>query len=205
MDCITYEDKNDEQLIEMLHNGHSEIMDFMLEKYKNLVRKKANAMFLLGGDTDDLIQEGMIGLFKAIRDFDGEKGGSFLPFANLCINRQIYSAVEAASRKKHGPLNTYVSLSTENENGNNHMLEQFAENRDENPEYLMLHQEYMTQFLEDVSAVLSPMEKQVLHAFLEGLSYSQIAERLGRTEKSVDNAFQRIKNKALKLENKKKG
>ena len=105
-----YEVLTDEELIEKLRAGESGVMDFLLEKYKYLVRKKANAVFLLGGDTDDLVQEGMIGLFKAVRDFDSSQG-SFYYFADLCIGRQIYHAIEAASRKKHGPLNSYISLS----------------------------------------------------------------------------------------------
>ena len=105
-----YEALTDEELIEKLRAGESGVMDFLLEKYKYLVRKKANAVFLLGGDTDDLIQEGMIGLFKAIRDYRSDREASFFHFAELCINRQLYSAVEASNRKKHVPLNTYVSF-----------------------------------------------------------------------------------------------
>ena len=196
METKRFQDKTDEELIEMLRAGQSEIMDFLLEKYKNLVRKKANAMFLLGGDTDDLIQEGMIGLFKAIRDYDTKKGGNFFGFANLCVNRQIYSAVEAAARKKHGPLNSYVSLSGEDgEDADAVLFGNGLINQNKNPENLLISQEDLDIFWDSLEENLSSMEKKVLDAYLSGMNYRQIAEKLGKTEKSVDNALQRIRNK----------
>ena len=205
METTIFQDKTDDELIEMLRAGQSEIMDFLLEKYKNLVRKKANAMFLLGGDTDDLIQEGMIGLFKAIRDYDTKKGGNFFGFANLCVNRQIYSAVEAAARKKHGPLNSYVSLSGEDgEDADAVLFGNGLINQNKNPENLLISQEDLDIFWDSLEEKLSSMEKKVLDAYLSGMNYRQIGEKLGKTEKSVDNALQRIKSKVSKIKNGKK-
>ena len=205
METKRFQDKTDEELIEMLRAGQSEIMDFLLEKYKNLVRKKANAMFLLGGDTDDLIQEGMIGLFKAIRDYDTKKGGNFFGFANLCVNRQIYSAVEAAARKKHGPLKSYVSLSGEDgEDADAVLFGNGLINQNKNPENLLISQEDLDIFWDSLEEKLSSMEKKVLDAYLSGMNYRQIGEKLGKTEKSVDNALQRIKSKVSKIKNGKK-
>ena len=174
-------------------------MDFLLEKYKNLVRKKANALFLLGGDTDDLIQEGMIGLFKAVRDYDPAGGSSFYSFAGLCITRQMYKAVEAAARKKHSPLNTYISLSgNEEPDGDVVQLESTLQ-IEGNPENILVHQEQMEQLLGQMEDALSPMERQVLNLYLAGNNYRQIAGILDRPEKSIDNALQRIRQKIKKL------
>lgn len=195
-----YHNKTDEELILLLREGDSDIMDFLLEKYKYLVRMKANTMFLLGGDTDDLIQEGMIGLFKAIRDFDQAKESSFSTFASLCISRQIYKAVESASRKKHGPLNTYVSLSVEEDTGGNDKWQSpLQASSESNPEHMLIHQESMEQFLNKVNQVLSPMERQVMKLYLEGHDYHQIAQTLDKPEKSIDNALQRMKKKISSL------
>ncbi len=195
-----YEDKTDEELLELFRGGETKVMDFLLEKYKHLVRMKANTMFLLGGDTDDLIQEGMIGLFKAIRDYRQEKDSSFSTFASLCISRQIYKAVEAASRKKHGPLNSYISLSvgddSEMQNQVPYPLKASAVN---DPENLLIGQEEMKLFFEKVDETLSPLERQVLNLHLAGNNYHQIAEMLGKPEKSIDNALQRMKQKVARL------
>lgn len=196
MDKEKYRYQADEQLLLKLKSGESEIMDYLLEKYKNLVRKKANAMFLLGGDTDDLIQEGMIGLFKAIRDYDEEKGGNFFGFAELCITRQIYSAVETAARKKHGPLNSYISLfpSEAEEKDVQHWSVEL-EDPSENPENMLIHQENLDILMQKISECLSAMEREVLEEYLNGKNYRQIAQKFGKPEKSIDNAMQRIKNK----------
>ena len=200
MDNKTYQNKTDEQLIELLRQGESEIMDFLLEKYKNLVRMKAKTMFLLGGDTDDLIQEGMIGLFKAIRDYSPDKESSFSTFASLCITRQIYKAVEAASRKKHGPLNTYVSLSVEDDTeGSGQLQNQLKAPLLNNPENMVINQENMDQFLEELDKALSPMERQVMNLYLSGNDYHQIAKILDKSEKSIDNALQRMKQKIREI------
>ena len=193
-----YDAFTDEELIEQLRVGDSGVMDFLMEKYKYLVRKKANAVFLLGGDTDDLVQEGMIGLFKAVQDFDNSKS-SFFYFAELCISRQIYHAIEAAGRKKHGPLNAYVSLSEEAKDSDNLSLEESMTVREENPEQILIDRESVDVFLESIHTTLSPMENIVLDAYLDGWNYRQIAEKMGKTEKSIDNALQRIKTKVQKL------
>ena len=188
----------DEELIEQLRAGDSGVMDFLMEKYKYLVRKKANTVFLLGGDTDDLVQEGMIGLFKAVQDFDDSKS-SFFHFAELCIGRQIYHAIEAAGRKKHGPLNAYVSLSEKAKDSDNLSLEESIMMREENPEQILIDRESVDTFLESIHTTLSPMENKVLDAYLDGWNYRQIAEKMGKTEKSIDNALQRIKTKVQML------
>lgn len=188
-----YKNLTDEELIEQLRLGDERIVDFILDKYKPLVRKKANTMYLIGGDTDDLIQEGMIGLFKAIRDYNKEKESSFFHFAELCISRQLYTVVEAYNRKKHAPLNSYVSLySGTNEDGVV-LADSLTASVTEDPEQLMIDQENMLLFLEKVKERLSKMEAQVLDYYLTGLNYQQIAEEMKKSPKAIDNALQRIK------------
>lgn len=199
-----YEKLSDEQLIDRLRGGEGEISEYICEKYKNLVRSKAKSMFILGGDTEDLIQEGMIGLFKAVRDYDSGRDASFYTFAELCISRQLYTAVQAAGRKKHLPLNSYVSLYG-NEDGakkgkeQEELLEEISDSARLNPEELFLDRE-RTEYLENaIEKELSPFEKQVLDLYLTGMSYSEIARVLGREEKSTDNALQRLKGKIRKV------
>ena len=195
MKLENYQNLRDEELIEKLRLGDEKIMDFILDKYKPLVRKKANAMYLIGGDTDDLIQEGMIGLFKAIRDYNKEKESSFYHFAELCIGRQIYTVVEASNRKKHAPLNSYVSLySGTNEDGVV-LADSLTTGAMENPEQMMIDQENLVLFMERLKERLSKMEGQVLDLYLAGLNYQQIAEEMGKSPKAIDNALQRIKTK----------
>ena len=195
MKLENYQNLRDEELIEKLRLGDEKIMDFILDKYKPLVRKKANAMYLIGGDTDDLIQEGMIGLFKAIRDYNKEKESSFYHFAELCIGRQIYTVVEASNRKKHAPLNSYVSLySGTNEDGVV-LADSLTTGAMENPEQMMIDQENLVLFMEHLKERLSKMEGQVLDLYLAGLNYQQIAEEMGKSPKAIDNALQRIKAK----------
>ncbi len=193
-----YENLSDEQLIRSLREGDSQVMDYLMEKYKNLVRKKANALFLLGGDTDDLIQEGMLGLFKAVRDYEEDQGG-FYPFAELCINRQLYTAIESAARKKHGPLNYYVSLSGGDSETEGTFLEDAAAANEGNPEQMLIDRESVEDFLTEIRKNLSPLERTVFDHYLDGMNYRTIAEKLGRTEKSIDNAIQRIRAKAQDL------
>lgn len=196
-----YEQTRDEELIDRLREGESSIIDFIMDKYKNLVRSKAKSMYILGGDTEDLIQEGMIGLFKAVRDYDCGRDASFYTFADLCISRQMYTAVQASQRKKHWPLNSYVSLSGESKEQENETVLQGVTLSDQNnnPETLFLDKE-RTEFLEaQIEKELSPFEKQVLDLYLTGMSYSQIARVLGRDEKSTDNALQRVKSKMKKI------
>ena len=189
----------DESLIERIHAGQEELTDYILEKYKPLVRKKTNAMYLIGGETEDLIQEGMIGLFKAVRDFREEKESSFYHFAELCINRQLYSALEASNRKKHLPLNSYVSLSgSEDEDGV--PMEELLPFISENPEQRIIEQELWDDFQNKLSGNLSKMEKQVLMQYLDGYNYIQIAKQMQKPPKSIDNALQRIRQKIRKIQ-----
>ncbi|MCI5872520.1 MAG: sigma-70 family RNA polymerase sigma factor [Clostridiales bacterium] len=194
-DVDKYQDLSDEQLIEALRAGDKKIMDYILNKYKPLVLGKANAMYLIGGDTDDLIQEGMIGLFKAIRDYRVDRESSFFHFAELCINRQIYSAVEASNRKKHAPLNTYVSFYSQNGEEGKSLAETLPTDAMDNPEQMIINQESMQLFWENVKSRLSAMEREVLDEYLAGLNYKQIAEKMGKSPKAIDNALSRIKSK----------
>ena len=198
-----YEMLTDENLIEELRGGDSAITDFIMNKYKPMVRKKARAMFLLGGENEDLIQEGMIGLFKAVRDYDCGRDASFYTFADLCISRQMYTAVQASKRLKHSPLNSYVSLyersseGTDNEEKN--LIEALAARTQMSPEELFLDKERVEDLERAIETELSSFEKQVLDLYLTGMSYTQIAKVLGRDEKSTDNALQRLKSKIRKL------
>ena len=190
-----YDGIKDEELISRFKNGESEILDYLMEKYKNMVRKKARTMFLIGGENDDLIQEGMIGLFKAIRDYRSDRETSFFHFAELCINRQLYSAVEASNRKKHVPLNTYVSFYSQTTEEGKSLAETLLTDQMDDPEQLVIEQENFTAFWEQLREQLSALERQVLDAYLEGKNYRQIAEELGKSPKTIDNALSRIKGK----------
>lgn len=191
-----FANQTDELLIEQLRSGQREITDYIMDKYKYLVRKRANAMFLIGGDTDDLIQEGMIGLFKAIRDFNVDKDASFYHFADLCITRQIYHAVEASQRKKHLPLNTYVSLNAQmGQEGEETFLDVLESFENSNPEQLLIEREDARAIREKLKDDLSRFEQQVVQLYLQGLSYRQIAEQLDKEPKAIDNALQRIRAK----------
>ena len=194
MEQDRYKDVTDEQLIEQLRGGQTKVMDYLMEKYKNLVRKRANALYLIGGETEDLIQEGMIGLFKAVQDYRSDKEVSFYHFAELCVNRQMYTAVEASQRKKHTPLNTYVSLDAGQEKESAY-LESGNHPQTLNPETLFISQETVRLLLKQANERLSPMERQVFALYLEGMNYHQIAEHMGKTSKAVDNALQRIRGK----------
>ena len=187
-----YTDEKDEILIQRLREGESDITDFIMNKYKNLVRKKAGSMNILGADRDDLIQEGMIGLFKAIRDYDCGRDASFFTFADLCISRQMYSAVEASLRKKHIPLNSYVSLYTridEDDASSDATLENaLASDTELNPEQQLIDRENVRLLEEAIEKQLSAVERQVLELYLTGMSYTEIAKVLNKDEKSTDNA-----------------
>ena len=193
-----YEQMTDEQLIGKLRKGDRNIIDYIMEKYKNLVRKEANAMYLLGGENDDLIQEGMIGLFKAVQDYNGEQETSFYSFAKLCITRQMYSAIEASKRKKHSPLNSYISLSeTSEEQGS--LIETMAAGQESNPEELLVSQEYARLLEMKLEESLSALENRVLYLHLLGTDYKTIARLLDKSPKTIDNALQRIKGKTEKI------
>ena len=191
---MTRIDESDEQLIQRLRNGEAELMDYLLEKYKPLVRKRANALYLIGGDTEDLIQEGMIGLFKAIRDYMPDKSTTFATFAQLCVTRQLYSALESSNRKKNQPLNAYVSFSGQ-EGEESLGFENALGGKEYDPERMILEQEKIREFFEEIAKNLSTMEQRVLTLYLEGNNYRQIAELMEKPPKSIDNALQRIRAK----------
>lgn len=199
-----YEQYSDEELIVCLRDGEENIIDFIMDKYKNLVKSKAKSMYILGADNDDLIQEGMIGLFKAVRDYDSGRDASFFTFADLCISRQMYTAVQASGRQKHAPLNTYISLYSHvttqagQESEEAELLNILATEGSLNPEEMMIDKENVEGLEKTIERELSSFEKQVLDLYITGMSYGQIAKVLGRDEKSTDNALQRIKGKLRK-------
>lgn len=192
----------DEELLERLRDGESGITDYLMDKYKGLVRNKAKSMYILGADNDDLIQEGMIGLFKALRDYDCGRDASFATFADLCVSRQMYTAVQASRRQKHIPLNTYVSLNANStgsrEGEEEELINVLAAQFEQSPEDLIIDQENVDRLEKIIERELSAFEKQVLDLYLTGMGYQQIAKVLGRDEKSTDNALQRLKNKLKK-------
>ena len=196
-----YADSSDEELIVRLRDGESQITDFIMDKYKNLVRSKAKSMYILGADSEDLIQEGMIGLFKALRDYDMGRDASFLTFADLCVSRQMYTAVQASRRKKHTPLNSYISLYSDvtetGENGSEavELVNVLRSLSDKSPEEEWIDRENAELLEKTIERELSGFEKQVLDLHLTGMGYAQIARVLGRDGKSTDNALQRIKSK----------
>ena len=184
-----YDQCSDEELIVRLQKGEKEISDYLMERYKEFVRKKARAVYLIGGETDDLIQEGMIGLFKAVQDYRPEKETSFRTFAGLCIDRQLYSAIQSSNRQKHLPLNSYGSLSQAGE------AEDLEGRWSENPEAVVIDQERTRILKEEIRKALSPMENKVLTYYMQGYGYVKIAKLLGKNPKSIDNALQRIRGK----------
>ncbi len=191
---------SDEELILRLRDGEENITDYIMDKYKNLVKSKAKSMYILGADSDDLIQEGMIGLFKAVRDYDSGRDASFFTFADLCISRQMYTAVQASGRQKHAPLNSYISLyghvASGSEQGEEAQLLNLLSSKAElSPEEMMIDKENVKSLEQTIERELSTFEKQVLDLYLTGMSYVQIAKVLGSDGKSADNALQRIKGK----------
>lgn len=184
-----YQTLKDEELLMRMDADEPDVVEYLLDKYKPLVKRQARTMYLIGGENDDLIQEGMIGLFKAIQNFRTGEEGSFYTFAELCITRQMYTAVQASNRKKHAPLNSYVSLDEE--------PQIYME---PNPEDLVIDQENLENRYNQIHSRLSNMEKLVLELYLEGKSYGQIASVIGKNEKAVDNTIQRLKKKLDKDE-----
>jgi len=183
----------DEDLIRLIRSGNESCMDQLIERYRGMVKNQARALYLIGGDQEDLIQEGMIGLFKAVRDYCQEKvqvpgDDGFAAFAKLCVSRQLYSAVTASNRQKHAPLNTYVEWSPEMNQVSSHPMEQ-------NPEDLVIAQEGVLDLQEKFRSQLSGFERQVLDLYLDGENYQEIARHLGKGSKSIDNALQRIRRK----------
>ncbi len=194
-----YREASDEELIVLLREGENDIMDYIMDKYKGMVKTKAKSMYLLGGDNEDLIQEGMIGLFKAVRDYDSGRDASFATFADLCVSRQMYTAVQASTRKKHTPLNTYISLyAGRGEAEEAGLVEELPAGSGSNPEEILIDRENLEGLEQAIERELSSFEKQVLDLYLTGMSYTQIARVLGRDEKSTDNALNRMKGKLRK-------
>ncbi len=197
---------DDEQLILQIHDGGDvDIIDHIMNKYKDMVRKKAASMYILGADRDDLIQEGMIGLFKAVRDYDPGRDASFSTFADLCVSRQMYSAIKSLSRKKHAPLNSYISIYASREDAEQEAevsLEDILES-DSNliPEQYVIDQENLKALEQNIEKELSDLERQVLDLYITGMSVRNIAKVLGRDEKSTDNAMQRVRTKLKKYLN----
>jgi len=198
---IKYDSLSDEDIITRIQEGDQPAIDYLMEKYKYLVRNKAKALFLIGGDKDDLIQEGMIGLYKAIRDFRTGKDSSFFNFADLCVSRQIYSAIKASNRKKNIPLNTYISLYTPAYGDNNdyedkeNLVDIIYQKYVSNPEELVIDKENTSMIEYELVRRLSDLEKQVLSLYMKDLKYTQIAEVLEKEPKTIDNALTRIKTK----------
>lgn len=197
-----YETSKDEELILRIRDGEEKITDYVMEKYKNLVRSKAGSMYILGADREDLIQEGMIGLFKAIRDYDIGRDASFATFADLCVARQMYTAVQAAGRKKHAPLNSYVSLYAGNGSNKTEeekkLLDSLVSRDEQNPEELLIDRENVERIEKAIESELSSFERQVLDLYLTGMKYTEIARVLGKDDKSTDNALQRCRSKIRK-------
>lgn len=187
---------NDDQLIDLIKNGNSEAMEYMLKRHGNIVKREIRTVYLIGAETEDLAQEGMIGLFKAIRDYETGKGAVFTTFATLCVRRQIQTAINVSNRKKHSPLNSYISFydnSNDNENGTFTDMEDSKKGI--NPEDVILQREQMDVIANMINNKLSKYERAVLNLYLEGLPYGDIAVKLGKTNKSIDNALQRIRGK----------
>ena len=193
-----YKHYTDEEIIFYIKSGNNEALEFLMNKYKNLVKKKARTYFLIGADSDDIIQEGMIGLYKAIRDFKDDKEASFKVFAELCVTRQIITAIKASTRKKHVPLNSYISLNKpmyEEDHEKNSLLDRMPSEKVINPEEMLIDKENLNMIEYELDNRLSGFEKDVLRLYLDGVNYTKIAELLDRPIKSVDNALQRIKRK----------
>ncbi len=191
---------SDEALIARIRQGDRTAEGLLYDRYKQLVRSRAHSYFLIGADHEDLVQEGMIGLYKAVCEYDESKAASFKSFAELCITRQILSAIKQATRKKHGPLNNYVSLNrSETSDGDLTLLDTVRSLSVADPEDVVIGRENFDQLVQHLNNVLSPMEQRVLNLYLCGYSYPQIAAKLEKPAKSVDNAMQRVKRKLEKF------
>ncbi|GGH40284.1 RNA polymerase sporulation sigma factor SigH [Paenibacillus segetis] len=195
-----YEIQSDEEIVEAVRVGDSEALEYLINKYRSFVRAKARSYFLIGADREDIIQEGMIGLYKSIRDFRGDKLASFKAFAELCITRQIITAIKTATRQKHIPLNSYVSLDKPiyDEDSDRTLLDVICGSQVCDPEELIINQEEFVGLEDKMSEILSELERKVLMLYLDGRSYQEIAVDLKRHVKSIDNALQRVKRKLEK-------
>lgn len=198
---MNYDTQSDEELVALTHQGNEDATEYLLQKYSPLVRKSIRTLYLIGADTEDLLQEGMIGLFKAIQHYENnnQQNASFYTFAKLCIDRQIYSAIKLSNRKKHFPLNSYISFYSKVNETDTELIENLEAGNESNPEHVILDQENTSSIEDVLEAHLSKMEKIVLHLYLEGNSYADIAATIEKTPKAVDNAIQRIRDKVKKL------
>src|SRR3954447_22918941 len=194
---VDFTELEDEAIIELVHKGNSDALDFLIHKYRNFVRAKARSYFLIGADREDIVQEGMIGLYKAIRDYKGDKLASFKAFAELCITRQIITAIKTATRQKHIPLNSYVSLDKPiyDEESDRTLMDVISGAKILDPEELIINQEEFDHIEFKMTELLSDLERKVLALYLDGQSYQEISEELNRHVKSIDNALQRVKRK----------
>jgi RNA polymerase sporulation-specific sigma factor len=192
-----FTEMTDEELVSLVHSGNTEALDFLITKYRHFVRMKARSYFLIGADKEDIIQEGMIGLYKAIRDFRSDKLSSFRAFAELCIIRQIITAIKTATRQKHIPLNSYVSLDKPiyDEESDRTLMDVLTGSGADDPEEMMINNEEFLYMEAKMGEVLSTLEREVLALYLDGQSYQEISEKLERHVKSIDNALQRVKRK----------
>ena len=195
-----FEAMTDEQVVELAQETDGAALEYLLNKYKNFVRTKARSYFLIGADHEDIVQEGMIGLYKSIRDYKEEKLSSFRAFAELCITRQIITAIKTATRQKHIPLNSYISLNKPiyEEDSDRTLLDVITEEGMSNPEEMIIDREDLSVIEGKIGQMLSDLEKEVLVRYMEGKSYVEIADEMHRHVKSIDNALQRIKRKLLK-------
>lgn len=197
-----YANLTDEQIISQIKDGDEQALTFLLDKYKDLVNTKVGKYFIIGAEREDIVQEGMIGLYKAIKGFDNCKQNTFKTFANLCIERQLITAIKSSNRQKHMPLNSYLSLNTsayDDEGDGTELLETFEVNTIEDPLETIMKQESFNEIQNAVQKSLSKFEGQVLERYMQGESYEVIAKRLDTPVKSVDNAIQRIRKKQLKI------
>ena len=195
-----YKDMSDEDLINVIKSGDKSALEFLISKYKELVNMKVSKFFMIGAEKEDIVQEGLIGLFKAVKSYNPEKQNSFKTFANLCIERQLITAIKSSNRQKHMPLNSYLSLNTTayEEDEDSSLLEVFDAHQMEDPLDTITKKEYYQTVENAIDKSLSDFEKQVLNRYIQGESYLQIAEKLDAPVKSIDNAIQRIRKKAIK-------
>lgn len=198
-----YANLADEQIISQIKSGDEQALSFLLNKYKDLVDNKVRKYFIIGAEKDDITQEGMIGLYKAIKDFDNTKQNSFKTFANLCIERQLITAIKSSNRQKHMPLNSYLSLNTtaydNDDNNGTELIEKFETDTIEDPLETIMKKESFDEMKKTMHKSLSKFEKQVLDRYMQGESYEVIAKKLDAPVKSIDNAIQRIRKKATKM------
>ncbi|MBQ6853414.1 MAG: RNA polymerase sporulation sigma factor SigH [Peptococcaceae bacterium] len=197
IEAADLEHLTDEEIVSLAKDGDTAALEFLIGKYKNFVRSKARTYFLIGADREDIIQEGMIGLYKAIRDYRYDKQASFHSFAEICVTRQIITAIKTATRQKHMPLNSYVSLNKPvyEEESERTLSDVITQGKAGNPEDLFIDQEDFLDIESTMQRILSPLEQDVVNLYLEGKSYVEIAQQLDRHVKSVDNALQRVKRK----------